>query len=149
LAFEARAILKPLNRDAYARSAKGRKQRLCAASQLTEFLCSADLHFRFGCYRTPYLLIVASSVGPPTAYRLDGHAEDRIDALSLENARRWVVAAAARSHPLNLTAAAAVGDAPALTGSREIPHVARLRPSTSDPFGDLSRPRTGWRSRAI
>jgi hypothetical protein len=28
----------------------GRKQRLCAASQLTEPLCSAELHFRSLCF---------------------------------------------------------------------------------------------------
>ncbi len=31
----------------------GRKQRPCAASQPGELLCSAELHFQFGCYRTP------------------------------------------------------------------------------------------------
>ena len=31
----------------------GRKPRPCAASQLPELLCSAELHFRFHRYRTP------------------------------------------------------------------------------------------------
>ena len=60
-------------------------------------------------------------------YRLVRHAEDRIDALLLESACRWGVPAAARFHRLILTAAAAVAEAPALPGSREIPGVAGLR----------------------
>jgi hypothetical protein len=44
------------------------KAAACAASQLTELLCSAELHFRFRCYRTPFLgsgstLIAADRTG--------------------------------------------------------------------------------------
>jgi toxin ParE1/3/4 len=60
-------------------------------------------------------------------YRLVGHAEDRIDALLLESARRWGTAAASRYHRLILTAASVVGDTPTLPGSREIPRVGGLR----------------------
>ena len=60
-------------------------------------------------------------------YRLVGRADDRIDALLLESARRWGVTAAARYHRLILAAAAAVGEAPTLSGSRRIPRVAGLR----------------------
>ena len=53
-------------------------------------------------------------------YRLVGHAEDRIDVILLESARRWGVPAAARYHRLILAAAGAIGEADSLPGSREI-----------------------------
>lgn len=53
-------------------------------------------------------------------YRLVGHAEDQIDAILLESARRWGVPAAARYHRLVLAAAAALGDADNISGSPEI-----------------------------
>ena len=59
-------------------------------------------------------------------YRLVGHAEDRIDAILLESARRWGVPAAARYHRLMLAAAAAVGEADILPGSREIHRLAGI-----------------------
>jgi toxin ParE1/3/4 len=60
-------------------------------------------------------------------YRLVGRAEDRIDAVLLESARRWGIDSAARYHRLILAAMAAVGDSPALPGSREVPKVAGVR----------------------
>lgn len=60
-------------------------------------------------------------------YRLVGHAEDRIDAILLESARRWGIPAASRYHHLILAAAAAIGEAPALPGARDIPRVPGLR----------------------
>lgn len=60
-------------------------------------------------------------------YRVVGHAEDRIDAVLLDSARRWGVPAAARYHRLILAAAAAAGEAPALPGSRDIPRLVGVR----------------------
>ena len=60
-------------------------------------------------------------------YRLVGHAEDQIDAILLKSARLGGIPAAARYHRLILAAAAAVGEAPALPGSREIPRVPGVR----------------------
>ena len=61
------------------------------------------------------------------AYRLVGHAEDRIDAILLDSARRWGMPAAARYHRLILAAAAAAGEFPAVSGSREVPRLAGVR----------------------
>jgi toxin ParE1/3/4 len=60
-------------------------------------------------------------------YRRVGHAEDRIDAVLLESARREGVDAAARYNRLIIAAMTAVGGRPALPGSREIPKVAGVR----------------------
>jgi len=61
------------------------------------------------------------------AYRLVGHAEDRIDAILLESARRWGIETAARYHRLIIAAMTAVGNAPALPGSRDVPKVSGVR----------------------
>ena len=60
-------------------------------------------------------------------YRLVGHAEDRIDAILLDSARRWGIPAAARYHRLILAAAAAIGETPAVADSREVPRLAGVR----------------------
>jgi toxin ParE1/3/4 len=60
-------------------------------------------------------------------YRLVGHAEDRIDAILLDSARRWGIPAAARYHRLILAAAEAVGDGPDLPASQTVPRVPGLR----------------------
>jgi toxin ParE1/3/4 len=60
-------------------------------------------------------------------YRLVGRAEDRIDSILLESARRWGVDAAGRYHRLILAALAAVGDSPGRPGSREIPRLEGVR----------------------
>lgn len=60
-------------------------------------------------------------------YRLVGRAEDRIDNVLLDSARRWGVPAAARYHRLILAATAAVGDGPALSGSQTVPRLDGLR----------------------
>jgi len=60
-------------------------------------------------------------------YRLVGHAEDRIDALLLDSAKRWGITAAARYHRLILAAAAIAGEDPGLAGSREVPRLPRVR----------------------
>jgi toxin ParE1/3/4 len=60
-------------------------------------------------------------------YRFAGRAEDRIDEVLFDSARRWGIAAAARYHRLILAALTAVGDFPALPGSRDIPKVTGLR----------------------
>ena len=52
-------------------------------------------------------------------YRLVGHADDQNRRTAACSAGRWGVAAAARYHRLILAAAAAVGEAPTLPGSRE------------------------------
>ena len=61
------------------------------------------------------------------SYRLVGRAEDRIDAVLLESARRWGIDAAARYNRLIIAAMTAVGGSPALPGSREVPRVAGVR----------------------
>jgi plasmid stabilization system protein ParE len=60
-------------------------------------------------------------------YRLAERAEDAIDAILLESARRWGVPASAKYNRLILAALTAIGDTPALPGSRDIPRVAGLR----------------------
>jgi len=60
-------------------------------------------------------------------YRLAGRAEDVIDKILLESARRWGVATAAKYNRLILAALTAIGDSPALRGSRDIPRIAGLR----------------------
>lgn len=60
-------------------------------------------------------------------YRIVGRAEDRIGAVLLASARRWGIDAADRYNRLILAAMTAIGDAPALPGSREIPGVAGVR----------------------
>jgi toxin ParE1/3/4 len=61
------------------------------------------------------------------SYRIVGRAEDRIDAILLESAGRWGIDAAARYNRLIIAAMTAVGDSPALPGSREVPNVAGVR----------------------
>jgi toxin ParE1/3/4 len=61
------------------------------------------------------------------SYRLVGRAEDRIDAVLLESARRGGIDAAARYNRLIIAAMAAVGDSPALASSRAIPKVEGVR----------------------
>lgn len=60
-------------------------------------------------------------------YRLVGRAEDRIDAVLLESARRGGIDAAARYNRLIVAAMTAIGECPALPGSREVPKVAGVR----------------------
>jgi toxin ParE1/3/4 len=60
-------------------------------------------------------------------YRIVGRAEDRIEAVLLESARRWGIDAAARYNRLILAAMAAIGDSPAMSGSRGVPKVAGVR----------------------
>ena len=60
-------------------------------------------------------------------YRLAGRTEDVIDNILLESARRWGVPTAAKYNRLILAALTAIGDSPALPGSRDIPRVAGLR----------------------
>lgn len=60
-------------------------------------------------------------------YRLVGRAEDRIDAVLLESARRGGIDAAARYNRLIIAAMTGVGDFPALPGSREVPKIAGVR----------------------
>ena len=60
-------------------------------------------------------------------YRLVGRAEDRIDAILLESAKRWGIPAAARYHRLILAAAAAVAEAHDLPGSRQVPGLSGIR----------------------
>ena len=60
-------------------------------------------------------------------YRVVGHAEDVIEAVLLESARRWGVDAAARYNRLIIAAMTAVDDAPTLAGSRNVPKVAGVR----------------------
>jgi toxin ParE1/3/4 len=54
-------------------------------------------------------------------YRLVGRADDRIDRVLMESAGRWGLDAAARCHRLIIAAMTAVGDTPAIAGSREVP----------------------------
>src|SRR5271157_2833045 len=61
------------------------------------------------------------------SYRLVGGAEDRIDAVLLESARRWGIDVAARYHRAIIAAMTAIGDRPGLPGSREVPKVAGVR----------------------
>lgn len=61
------------------------------------------------------------------SYRLAGRAEDRIDAALLESARRGGIDAAARYNRLIIAAMTAVGNSPALPGSRAVPKVAGVR----------------------
>ncbi len=61
------------------------------------------------------------------SYRLAGRAEDQIDLILIESARRWGTGGAAKYHRLMLAAMAAIGDLPTLPGSREVPRVAGLR----------------------
>ena len=60
-------------------------------------------------------------------YRVVGRAGNRIEAALLESARRWGIDAATRYSRLIVAAMTAVDDAPALTGSREVPSVAGVR----------------------
>jgi toxin ParE1/3/4 len=60
-------------------------------------------------------------------YRLAGRAEDRIDAILLESARRWGIDAAARYNRLIIAAMTAIGASPVLPGSRDVPKVAGVR----------------------
>jgi toxin ParE1/3/4 len=60
-------------------------------------------------------------------YRLAGRAEDVIDDILLESARRWGVSTAAKYHRLILASLAAIGASPTLIGSRDIPRITGLR----------------------
>ena len=60
-------------------------------------------------------------------YRLVGHAEDRIDTVLLESARRWGIPAAARYHRLILAAASAVSETHEFAGSQQVPRLAGVR----------------------
>ena len=60
-------------------------------------------------------------------FRLVGHAEDRIDAVLLDSARRWGIPAAGRYNRLILAAAAAIAESPALLGSRDVPGLFGVR----------------------
>jgi plasmid stabilization system protein ParE len=59
----------------------------------------------------------------PANYRLAGPAEDQIDRILLESARKWGVEAAARYHRLILAAMSAVGDTPTRPGARAVSRV--------------------------
>jgi toxin ParE1/3/4 len=61
------------------------------------------------------------------SYRLVGRAEERIDAVLLESARRGGIDAAVRYSRLIIAAMTAVGDSPGMPGSREVPKVAGVR----------------------
>lgn len=61
------------------------------------------------------------------AYRLVGHAQDRIDAALFESATRWGLEAADRYTRLVMAAMNLVGDTPLTTGSREVPGVPGVR----------------------
>ncbi len=61
------------------------------------------------------------------AYRIVGRAEDRIDTVVLESARRWGIAAAARYHRTIVAAMGAVGASPLLPGSHEVLSVPGVR----------------------
>jgi toxin ParE1/3/4 len=61
------------------------------------------------------------------SYRLAGGAEDQIDRIILESARQWGIEAAARYHRLMLSAFMALGDSPALLGSRDLPGMPGIR----------------------
>jgi len=60
-------------------------------------------------------------------YRFTGRAEDVIDAVLYESARRWGLRAAERYSRLILTALTAIGESPSLPGSRAIPRITGLR----------------------
>lgn len=60
-------------------------------------------------------------------YRLVGRADDRIDALLLESARAWGIEGAARYNRLLLAAMNAVGDMPAMVGSRPLADLPGVR----------------------
>ncbi len=60
-------------------------------------------------------------------YRLAGRAEERIGAILFESARRWGIDAADRYNRLIIAAMTAIGDSPALPGSRDIPKLAGVR----------------------
>jgi toxin ParE1/3/4 len=59
--------------------------------------------------------------------RLVGRAEDQIDALLLESARKWGIAAAGNYHRLMLTAFTALAASPMLLGSRRIDRIVGVR----------------------
>jgi len=48
----------------------GRKRRPRVASQPTELLCSAEMHFRFRCYRTPIITVEQALAGAKPAIPL-------------------------------------------------------------------------------
>lgn len=60
-------------------------------------------------------------------FRYAGHAEQLIDDIILESARRWGLEAAGRYHLLILAAIGVVGERPDALGSSEIPRVPGLR----------------------
>ena len=60
-------------------------------------------------------------------YRLAGKAEDRLDEMLLESAREWGIEGAGRYHRLVLAAMNAIGDTPALRGSRPVPRLTGVR----------------------
>ena len=60
-------------------------------------------------------------------FRLVGRAEERIDEILLDSARRHGIEAAARYHRLILAGMVALGDSPVLPGSREVGRLAGLR----------------------
>ena len=60
-------------------------------------------------------------------YRLVGRAEDRIDVVLLESARRGGMEAAARYNRLIIAAMTAIAEAPTLPGSRAVHGVAGVR----------------------
>lgn len=60
-------------------------------------------------------------------YRVVGHAEGKIEAILLETARRWGTDATARYNRLIMAAMTAVGDSPAMLGSRDVPGLVGVR----------------------
>ena len=60
-------------------------------------------------------------------YRVVGHAEDMIEAVLLESARRWGIEAADRYNRLIMAAMIAIGESPAMAGSREVAKVVGVR----------------------
>lgn len=61
------------------------------------------------------------------AWRFAGRAEGRIDEVVLEGAQRWGIEAAARYNRLIFAAIGAIGDAPAMPGSRPVPGAQDVR----------------------
>jgi toxin ParE1/3/4 len=61
------------------------------------------------------------------AWRFAGRAEEQIDEVVLASARKWGIEAAARYNRLIFAAIAALGEAPALPGSRPLPEFDSVR----------------------
>src|SRR3954470_17279553 len=60
-------------------------------------------------------------------WRFAGRAEERIDEVTLESARRWGIEAAGRYNRLIFAAINAIGEAPLLAGSRPVADLSGVR----------------------